>query len=95
MNAANNMAGNQFEDEFTVHVKLSASMQIFKSNTLASSQNFFNDEIQLSGNWRVALSEIIFPMKIENVVEGEFIAFSLKKYEETTKKTAEANVISR
>ena len=42
------MARNQFEDEFTVHVISSASMQIFKSNTLASFRNFFNDEIQLS-----------------------------------------------
>ena len=70
-------------------------MQIFKSKSLASFRNFFNDEIQLSGDWRVALSETIFPTKIENVVEGEFIAFSLKEYEEATKKAAEANVISR
>ena len=70
-------------------------MQIFKSNTLVSFGNFFNDKIQLFGGWRVALSEIIFPKKNENVVEGEFIAFSLKEYEEATKKAAEANVISR
>ena len=70
-------------------------MQMFKSNTLASFRNFFNDEIHLSGDWRVALSEIIFPTKIENVVEGEFIAFSLKEYEEATKKAAEANFIAR
>ena len=95
MNAANKMARNQFEDEFTVHVISSASMQIFKSNTLASFRNFFNDQIQLSGDWRVALSEIIFPTKIENVVEGDFIAFRLKEYEEATKRVADANVISR
>ena len=73
------MARNQFEDEFTVHVISSASMQIFKSNTLASFRNFFNDEIQISGDWRVALSEIIFPTKIENVVEGNSLlsAFSI------------------
>ena len=89
VNAANKMARNQFEDEFTVHVISSASMQIFKSNTLASFRCFFNDEIQLSGDWKVALNEIIFPTKIENVVKGEFIAFSLKKYEEATKRAAE------
>ena len=89
------MARNQFEDEFTVHVISSASMHIFKSNTLASFRNFFNNEIQISGNWRVALSEIIFPTKFENNVEGELIALSLKQYEEATKRAAEANVISR
>ena len=86
------MARNQLEDEFTVHVISSASMQILKSNTLASFRRFFIDEIHFSGNWRVAFSEFIFPTKIENVVEGEFIAFSLKEYEEATKKAAEANI---
>ena len=88
------MARNQFEDEFTVHDISSASMQIFKSNNLASFRIFLNDKIQFSGEWRKSLSEIIFPTKIENVVEGEFIAFSLKEYE-ATKKAAETNVISR
>ena len=83
------MARNQFKDEFTVDVISSASMQIFKSNTLASFRSFFIDEIQLSGDWKVALNEIIFPTKTENVVKGEFIAFSLKKYEEATKRAAE------
>ena len=41
---------------------------------------FFNDEIQLSGDWRVALSEIIFPTKIEHVVNGDLKAYSLKVY---------------
>ena len=86
VNAANKKARNQFEDEFTVLVLSSASMQLFKSNTLASFRNFFNDAIQLSGGWKVALSEIIFPTKIENVVEGEYIAFSLKEYEEFNEK---------
>ena len=54
------MGSKRFEDEFTVHVISSASMEIFNQNTLASFRNFFNDEIQLSGDWRVALSEIIF-----------------------------------
>ena len=35
-------------------------------------------QIQLSGDWRVALSEIIFPTKIEHVVNGDLIAYSLK-----------------
>ena len=40
-------------------------------------------------------SKIIFPTKVENDVEGEFITFNLKEYEEATKRAAEANVISR
>ena len=50
------MSENRFTDEFTVQVISSASMEIFDSNTLSSFQNYFNDEIQLAGDWRVALS---------------------------------------
>ena len=89
------MSRNRFDDEFTVHVISSASMQIFESNTLASFRNFFNDEIQLSGDWRVALSEIIFPTKIEHVMNGDLIAYSLKGYEDSQKISSDANVISR
>ena len=89
------MSRNRFDDEFTVHVISSASMQIFGSNTLASFRNFFNDEIQLSGDWRVALSEIIFPTKIEHVVNGDLLAYSLKGYEDSQKISSDASVISR
>ena len=89
------MSNNRFEDEFTVHVVSSASMEIFDSNTLASFRNFFNDEIQLAGDWRVALSEIIFPTKIENIVNGNLIVYNLKDYEDSQKMSSGANVISR
>ena len=62
------MSENRFTDEFTVRVISSASIEIFDPNTLNSFRNFVNDEIQLAGDWRVALSEIIFPTKIEYIV---------------------------
>ena len=49
---------------------------------------------KLSGNWRVALSEIIFPTKIEHVVNGDLMAYSLKGYEDSQKISSDANVIS-
>ena len=78
------MSRNRSDDEFTVHVISSATMEIFGSNTLASFRNFFNDEIQLSSDWRVALSEIIFPTKTEQVVNGDLIG-SLKGYQDSQK----------
>ena len=89
------MSENRFTDEFTAHVISSASMEIFDSNTLSSFQNFFNDEIQLAGDWRVALSEIIFPTKIEHILNGDMVVYSLKGYEDSQKRATEANVISR
>ena len=89
------MSENRSTDEFTVHVMSSALMEIFHSNTLISFQNFFNDEIQLAGDWRVALSEIIFPTKIEHIVNEDMVVYSLKEYEDGQKRATKANVISR
>ena len=35
----------------------------FPENSLANFENFFNEEINLDGDWRVAMSEIISPWK--------------------------------
>ena len=48
-------------DEFTIHLVSSASMNIFPDNTLAKFKNFLSQEINLEDDWRVAISEIIFP----------------------------------
>ena len=44
------MSSNRFKDELTVHVISSASMDIFQENTLANFRNFFNNEINLTGD---------------------------------------------
>ena len=63
-------------NEFTVHLVSSASMNIFPQNTLSSFKNYFNEEINLEGDWRVALSEIIFPAKINQVNKSDLKIFS-------------------
>ena len=62
-------------DEFTVHLISTASMDYFPDNTLVSFRNFCKEEIALDGDWRVALSEIIFPTKLNNVTDEEFTYF--------------------
>ena len=78
-----------------MHVISTASMQNFDSNTLSSFQNLFNDENQLAGDWRVALSEIIFPTKIEHFVNGDMVVYSPRGKEDSKKRATGANVISR
>ena len=56
-------------DEFTVHLISTASMDYFPDNTLASFRNFCKEEIALDGDWIVALSEIIFPTKLNNKIK--------------------------
>ena len=47
-------------DELTVHL---ISMEHFPEKILASFRNFCKEEIAAEGDWRVALSKIIFPTK--------------------------------
>ena len=52
---------------------------------MSSFKNYFNEEFNLEGDWRVALSEIIFPAKINQVNKKNLKIFSsaegLKFYE--------------
>ena len=53
---------------------------------MSSFKNYFNEEIKLKGDRRVALSEIIFPAKINQVNETDLKIFSsesLKFYEKS------------
>ena len=84
----------RFEDEFTVYVISSASIEIFNQHTIASFGNFFNDEIQLSADWRVALSANNFQTEVKHVVNEDLIAYSLRGYEDSQKILCDANVIS-
>ena len=43
----------------------------------------------------MALNEIIFPTKIENIVNGNLTVYNLKDYEDSQKMPSGANVISR
>ena len=43
----------------------------------------------------MALSEIVFPTKIENIVNGNLTVYNLKDYEDSQKMSSGANVIPR
>ena len=62
---------------------------------MASFSNLFNDKIQLLGDWRVALSEIFFPTKIEHITNGVLTSYSLSCLEDQQRNSAGSNVISR
>ena len=53
--------------QFTVHLVSSASMNIFRDNTMASFRNQLAAPLELEGTWQVALESIIFPTSIKNV----------------------------
>ena len=55
-----------------------ASVQLFPDNTLSSFANFLPEQVNVEGQWEVAISEISFPSMYQNVTEGIFMFFDKK-----------------
>ena len=70
-------------------------MDYFPDNTLASFRNFCKEEITLDGDWRVALSEINFPTKLNNVTDEEFTYFRASEVVASKSNAGNRNTISR
>ena len=73
------------KDSFTVTLVSSASMNIFSENSLANFKNVLNEEINLHGEWKVALTEITFPTHINNVTDTKLIYYKKDKSEQFKK----------
>ena len=61
-------------DSFTFELVSNASSQLFPKNTLSSFTNFLPEQVNLDGQWEVAISEI-YPSRYENVTEGKFMFY--------------------
>ena len=72
-------------DSFTIELVSNASSQLFPNNTLSSFTNFLPEQVNLDGQWEVAISEISHPSMYQNVTEGKFMF-----YDEELSKTTEA-----
>ena len=55
-----------------------ASAQLFPDNTLSFFINFLPEQLNLDGQWEVAISEISYPSMYQNVPEGKFMFFDKK-----------------
>lgn len=65
-------------DEFDIYLESTGSMSIYKDNTMAVFRNHLSHPIQLEGDWRVALAEIIFPSSIKNITTKDFFIYTPK-----------------
>ena len=50
-------------------------MNVFKDNTLVNFKNLLSEEINLQGEWRVAVTEITFPTQINNVTDNIIVYY--------------------
>ena len=65
-------------ESFTLELVSNASAQLFPDNTLSSFTNFLPEQLNLDGQWEVAISEIFYPSMYQNVTEGKFMFFDKK-----------------
>ena len=71
-------------DSFTIELVTNASGELFPDNTLSSFTNFLPEEVNLEGQWEVAISEIFYPSMYQNITEGYFKFFDEKLSKSTS-----------
>ena len=67
-------------ESFTIELVSNASSQLFPDNTLSSFTNFLPSQVNLEGQWEVAISEISYPSMYQNITVGKFM-YTHKEYE--------------
>ena len=58
-------------DSFTIELVSNASAELFPDNTLSSSSNFSPEQVNLEGQWEVAISETSYPSMYQNKTGGK------------------------
>ena len=76
-------------DSFTIELVSNASGELFPDNTLSSFTNFLPEQVNLEGQWEVAISEITYPSMYQNITEGKFKFFD-KKLSKSDKKLSKS-----
>ena len=67
------------KDTFTITLISSALMNNFNHNSLASFKNLLSENIDLQGEWIVALTEITLPTHINNVTDTKLVYYKKKQ----------------
>lgn len=66
-------------DSFTIELVSNASFNCFPDNTLSSFSNFLPEQINLDGQWEVAISELSYPSMYQNITLGKFFYTEFSK----------------
>ena len=65
-------------DSFTIELVSNASGELFPDNTLSSFTDFLPEQVNLEGQWEVAISEISYPSMYQIKTEMKFKFFDEK-----------------
>ena len=72
-------------DSIPIELVFNASSRLFPNNTLSSFTSFLPEQVNLDGQWEVAISDISYPSMYQNVTEEKFMF-----YDDKISKTIEA-----
>ena len=70
-------------DSFIIELVSNASGELFPDNSLSSFSNFLPEQVNLGGQWEVAISEISYPSMYQKITEGK-IRFFYQKLPKST-----------
>ena len=62
----------------TLELVSNASAQLLRDKTLSPFTNFLPEQLNLEGQWEVAISETSYPSMYQNVTEEKFMFFDKK-----------------
>ena len=65
-------------ESFKLELVSNPSAQLFLGKTLSSFTNFLPEQLNLGGDWEVAIPEISYPSMYQNVTEEKFMFFDKK-----------------
>ena len=65
-------------NSFTIELVSNASGEFFPNKTLSSFTKFLPEQVNLEGQWEVAVSEMSYPSMYPNITEGKFKFFNEK-----------------
>ena len=71
-------------DSFNIELLSNASGELFPDNTFSSSTNILPEQVNLEGQWKVAISELTYPSMYQNKTEGFFKFFDKKLSKSTS-----------
>ena len=61
-------------NSFTVELVSNASFDCYLNNTLSSFTDFLPEQINLEGEWEVAITELSYPSLYQNITDGKFFS---------------------
>ena len=71
-------------ESFTIELVSNACGELFPDNSLSSFTIFLPEQLNLEGQWEVAISEISYPSMYQSITEGKFKFFDEKLSKSTS-----------